>query len=78
MQCPSTNELRFAMYDEIRQTDPLYEDRCIRNPGESLYWLLGKHIPGVEHDLMVDIWEIAGRYIQRMYKDTIEQRENVN
>ena len=77
MQCPSTNEIRICMYEEIRQTDPLYEERCRRNPGESLFWLLGKHIPGIEHDQMVDIWKIAGRYIQRMYKDTLEKRENV-
>ena len=77
MQCPSTNDLRLAMYDEIRQTDPLYDERRLRNPGESLYWLLGKHIPGVEHDQMVDIWKIAGMYIQRMYKDAIEKRESV-
>ena len=76
MECPSTNDIRLAMYDEIRQLYAGYDDRCAQEPGESLYWLLGKQMNDVDYDVMMDMWKIAGKHIQRMYWDTIKGRES--
>ena len=76
MQCPSASVLRDAMVNEIKQIDPYFDDRCMQSPDEATFWLLGKHIEGVEHDLMGDIWKIAGVYVQRMYLEAMANRES--
>ena len=76
MQCPSASVLRDAMVNEIKQIDPYFDDRCMQSHDDATFWLLGKHIEGVEHDLMADIWKIAGVYVQRMYLEAIANRES--
>ena len=63
------------MYEKNRSTDPYFDERCALEPGESLYWLVGKPINGVDVGTMMDIWRISGKYILEVYWRTLRQRE---
>ena len=78
MECPSTNNIRIAMYAEIKRIDPYYDERCALYPGDPVYWLLGKYIDNVDAEVMLDIWKISWECIKRMYLQTVGKRESNN
>ena len=65
------------MYEQINAVDPRFNERCEAEPGEVIYWLLGKQIAEVEYDVMTEIWKISGTCIADMYLKTLRQREGV-
>ena len=77
MQCASTLDIRIRMYEDIRAVDPQFDERCAKEPGEIVYWLLGKHIADVDIDVMMEIWKVAGVCIVEMYHRMIKRREGV-
>ena len=66
MHCPFNNALRDRMMLDL-------EELCIRHDakmlesGELFLNLIGKHIPGVEIDMMKDFWAVSGRATSNMY-----------
>ena len=77
MQCPSTTDKRNRMFGKINEVYPQFDANCMEEPGEVFNWLLGKPIPGVDIDLMYEIWKISGYCILDIYMCTLNQRAGI-
>ena len=76
MQCPANEGASKFMFDEIQKVDNNFVNRCANDTDQVFFWLLGKHIEGVDNELMANIWIIAGYHISKMYTERIHSREN--
>ena len=76
MQCPANEGASKFMFDEIQKVDNNFVNRCANDTDQVFFWLLGKHIEGVDVELMANIWIIAGYHISKMYMERIHSREN--
>ena len=77
MQCPNTETKRLRMFERINEVYPHFDDKCREEPGEIVFWLLGKPINGVDIDTMFEIWKVAGYGILNIYWSAINQRAGI-
>ena len=75
MQCPDNEGAKEFMFEEIQKADNSFARRGAESADQVFLWLLGKHIEGVDRDVMSNIWIIAGHHISRMYNNRIHTRE---
>ena len=76
MQCPANESAKKFMFDEIQKADNNFVNRCANAADQVFFWLLGKHIDGVDTDVMANILIIAGYHISKMYSERIHSRES--
>ena len=74
MHCPSNNETRSKMLEDISTLENRYGFR-LNAEGDMLMNLMGKRIIGVDSVTMLDLWAIAGTAVNRMYLEFISERE---
>ena len=77
MQCQSVSQMRDGMYAEIRNNVQMGYDKLIESPQDTFKILLGKPIDDLEYPEMQKLWSISGRWIHRMYQDTLNDRKGI-
>ena len=71
MQCPYFEADRKKMFDEMSELNCIEIKGILNNP-ENVYWyLMGKHPPDIDFNVMYPFWTIAARYISSMYERAI-------
>ena len=67
MQCPANERAKEFMFEEIQKADNNFSRRCANATDQVFFWLLGKHMNGVDTDVMSNIWIIAEHTSKKMY-----------
>ena len=76
MQCPHNSDLRELMLTRIYELERTRAVKLIK-PGEFIYNLLGKYLDGIDIDVMMDFWIIAGNAINKMYERSITSKKGI-
>ena len=74
MQCPYFEERRIKMYSDLNELDNRLNALMNDTPGENFNYLIGKNIPGIENEMMLDLWTITGMTIDKMYREVCHNR----
>ena len=74
MQCPSHEEEKRVMFDEINEVDNIEISNLMRISGEIFLYLMGKHPVNTSFESMHILWDISARHISEMYKRTVVNR----
>ena len=77
MQCQAVNHMRNDMYAEIKNNTQLGYDKLMESPQDTFHVLLGKTINDLEYTEMQNLWSISGRWIYRMYHNTLNDRRGI-
>ena len=77
MQCPAFESRRKNMLEAIYQLDDVVGEKFNEQPGQGLFWLLGKAIEGVPDSTMVQVWLVAAYSIASIYRDVLKSREGI-
>ena len=75
MQCPAYEVSRIQMYNDLYGIGNNVRECIESSPAEVLSWILGGRIEGVEEQDMIDFWCITGKYVCKMYYDTVSKRQ---
>ena len=71
MRCSLDQAEMSKMFDEILNKCPNASSVLKSEPSNTLYWILGKEVPGVLVDKAHDIWIITGLTISKIYKKVL-------
>ena len=77
MQCPSTEEIRGAMYTEFEQYDNQIDGIFLSKPQEVFNWLNGKPIEDLDADVLYGFWQISGKYICNIYRQSCMRKDKI-
>ena len=77
MQCPTTEEARILMYEDIFAIDNRLKEIFADKQSDVFNWLIGKTIPAVGRELMYLIWITAGRHICDMYRQKCRNKTGI-
>ena len=75
MQCPESENAKEFMFNEIQKVDNEFGRRSAESAGQVFSWLLGRHIEGVDIEIMTNIWIVAGHHISKLYNNRVHSRQ---
>ena len=74
MQCPSFEEDRAVMPNELNETNNVEIKNLLSRSDEVYLFLMGKHPEEYSFEVMYVFWTISARHITAMYKKAIAGR----
>ena len=74
MQCPYFEEARIKMYSDLNVLGNRLNVLMNEIPGETFNYIIGKNIPTIENEMMLDIWSITGITMDKMYREVCRNR----
>ena len=77
LQCPFTEDIRRAMFDDMASYVTEFSNRVKDNPSNTLAWLLGRTMEEIEAHTMCTGLEISGSHIYSMYRRVINSRKGI-
>ena len=76
-QCPFYHTERIKMYEEIHRKCLNVKRIFDENAGDILYYLLGRAIPRIEEEEMMQLWSISGTFVCKMYNKAVSNNTGV-
>ena len=74
MQCPSLDQSRRNMYDEILELANDLGTRLLEDPSQTMLLLMGKSDNRFDIEHLVMFWSISARHISKMYRQVVKNR----
>ena len=73
LQCPSLQEMRREMFDELNDIGDGSGRRMLEMPGDTLYLLLGRLVKGFTREQLVHFWSVTAKHVTRMYNSKVRE-----